>query len=466
VKHLSLRRIWLIAQRDYFGYVKTVGFWLSFLMPIVFGGIGILAISAGLDFQNTRYETILDTTGQDVGEDMVARYTRRLVEMRQTITDELPDAMQAAVGDQLDSELDNNLVLVPPPADTIDGLQPYLKGERTVNYEGEDITLDGALHIYSDNGEARARYWSSNVNADLLPSIARRYFRDRARANYLESGGLTLDGYDAATDDLSGIDTFDPTKPVTDTESGQAVSLTDRIPYWVATAAAAFLWFTVFAGAYMLLTSMLEEKLGKLMEMMLASTQFVEIMFGKLLGVALLTLTSLAPYIILVGFGAAAAISMGDPEVIAGIRQAITPKMLVFFPVFLILGYVFYGAFFIALGSLSESMQDAQTLTIPILLVLTACVLVVPAGLADPNAPLVVFASWFPFSAPFAAIIRIPADASWAMLTGSALLLFVSTIGVTWVATQIFKHGVLSGAGLKPLGAWFRRVVLRQKTVS
>jgi len=77
------------------------------------------------------------------------------------------------------------------------------------------------------------------------------------------------------------------------------VTKEDRAPYMVAAALAFFLWLTVFSGAYMLLTSMLEEKLNKLLEMMLASTRFAEIIFGKLLGVAALTLTAMAPYIIL-----------------------------------------------------------------------------------------------------------------------------------------------------------------------
>ena len=207
----------------------------------------------------------------------------------------------------------------------------------------------------------------------------------------------------------------------------------------------------------------LEEKLGKLMEMMLATTQFGEIMLGKLVGVALLTLTAMAPYILLALGAVIAVLTLAPPEIVEGVRQAITLKMVVFFPVFLILGYVLYGSLFIALGSLSESMQDAQTLTVPIMIVLTACVLVVPAGLDNPNAPLVVFASWFPLSAPFAAIVRVPADPSWLSLIGSALLMLVTTVLISWLASRIFRHGVLSGSGMKGVGQWFRRTILRQK---
>ena len=444
----SLRRIWLVARRDYVGYLKTWGFWISFALPIAFGLLGILAAQAGIDLQNVRYETVLDETGQGVGEDMLADYRASREALRERAVDSMPEALRESA-DQSFDEADRNLVFVPPPADTLEGLQPFLRDERRITVDGREVRLAGALQIVEVDGRARARYWSSNVNADTLPNIARRYFRRRAQENYLATGGLTLEGLNAALD-TSPIEKFDPTKTEL-VEDAQQVTFTDRLPYYIAAGASAFLWFTVFSGAYMLLTSMLEEKLGKLMETMLATTRFVEIMLGKLLGVALLTVTAMAPYIILLVTLLVVALTYGDPEVVAGIRDAVSLKMLIFFPVFLVLGYTFYGCLFIALGSFAESMQDAQTLTIPILLVLTACVLVVPAGLSDPNAPLVVIASWVPLSAPFAAIIRLPADPGWGMLMGSALLMALATVLVAWLATIVFRQGVLSGGGLRSL---------------
>jgi len=211
------------------------------------------------------------------------------------------------------------------------------------------------------------------------------------------------------------------------------VTLEDRVPFFVAAILAGILWLTVFSGSYMLLTSMLEEKLNKLLEMMLASTRFSEIMVGKLIGVAALTL-----------------------------KAALNAKMIIFFIVFLILGYVFYGAFFIALGALAESMQDAQTLTTPIMLILTFSVLVVPLGLENPDSPIVIFASWFPLSAPFAALIRLPADPPLWELCVSAFFLFLCAMAVMWLAGRIFRFGVLSGGGVKGVKAWIVRKVFRR----
>ena len=443
----SPRRVWLVARRDYFGYIKTWGFWLSFFLPVLFGVIGFALASADVGFSPTRLETVIDRTGEGIGEAMIADWRESNTRIREAAAADLPESMRGAVEAQVDED-EGRTVFVSPPAPTIEALQPYLRGERTFEHNGEAVELDGALEIYSEDGVARARYWTETVNSNTVPRIARSYFRDRARENYLREGGLSLEGYREATAGAGGVDTFDPSA----TEAGEeaeAVTVAERVPYYMAAGLSFFLWFTVFSGAYMLLTSMLEEKLGKLLEMVLATTQFAEIMLGKLLGVALLTLTAMAPYILLVAVGVFGVLTFGDPDVVRGIREAFSPKMAVFFPLFLLLGYVFYGSLFIAVGSLAESMQDAQTLTVPVMIALTACVLVVPAGLTDAEAPLVVLASWIPFSAPFAAIVRLPADPSWLTLFGIALMLLLSTALVAWLATRAFRHGVLSGAGLK-----------------
>ena len=60
---INLRRTFLIARRDYLGYVKTWGFWISFLLPFVFGGFGFFAATADIDLTPTQYVTVIDETG-------------------------------------------------------------------------------------------------------------------------------------------------------------------------------------------------------------------------------------------------------------------------------------------------------------------------------------------------------------------------------------------------------------------
>ena len=486
---INIRRTYLIARRDYLGYVKTWGFWLSFFMPFVFGFLGILASTLDFNHSPTRYETIWDETGQHKAA-LIKLDTDRRIEIESALVltlgkTLLPDAKGAEFENLVKTEgleagksyLDKkipgaseklknpqaDMVFVDPPAADLSELKAYLRGDKMISHEGEPVKLNGVIHIYENDG-INVDYWSPNFNDPAAERLAKRYFRQLATDGYLSSGNLSQQGLDKAKNRAVSVNTFDPTKTESTDGAGQQVTLTDRVPYLTAAILAGMLWLTVFSGAYMLLTSMLEEKMNKLLEMMLASTRFTEIIFGKLLGVAALTITAMLPYIIL-GIGAVIGfILFGDPEIAEGLKNTFTLKMIVFFIIFLILGYIFYGAFFIALGALAESMQDAQTLTTPIMLVLTACILVVPLGMNSPDSPLLIFASWFPLSAPFASIVRLPSDPPLWELCLSAVFLGILSIGVILLAERIFRFGILSGAGVKGVTDWFKLKVLRRKT--
>lgn len=486
---IDMRRVYLIARRDFLGYIKTWGFWISFFLPFIFGGIGFLLTTLDLNVEPTRYEIILDETGLHEAGILAridAQYVRaetRLIEtFGQTVlsADELDEVKNIhlekgfqAVRDYIDAKLPGvgarlkqpprKTLFAPSPSENMSDLQAYLTGGKTIAYAGQQVELNGVLHIRELESGLRIDYWSPNINNSKVKDIARGYFRDRATSNYLGTGGLTAEGLQQARTERIVIESFDPTKAVTESRPSQAVTMTDRIPYFVAAALCMMLWLSVFSGSYMLLTSMLEEKLNKLMEMMLASTRFSEIIFGKLLGVAALTIAAMLPYILISIVAVVGFVFFGPAEVSNGLVGAFTPKLVVFFFVFLVLGYVLYGALFIALGALAQSMQDAQTLTTPIMLILTACVMVILPGINSPDSPLLTFAAWFPLSTPFAAIMTLPSDPPWWQLSLQAVFVLILSGLIIWVAGRVFRYGILSGAGIKGLKGWFMRTILRRK---
>ena len=486
---INLRRTYLIARRDYLGYVKTWGFWLSFFLPLVGGAIIIAVNLAGVSVQPTRYETILDETGTHA-----SAILKSEADKQKELMADILNALGGTVLNEGDAEelskivetqgiddgkayletkmpgatkrmkaLDSKLIFIDPPARDLETLKAYMRGDKMASFEGKDVKLNGVLHVYND-GELTADYWSPNVTDNPVRTLAKNYFRDVSIDSYLGTAGLDRAGYEAARKNRIKIEAFDPTKKATADGEGQKVGSKDRIPYIVAFVLSMFLWMTVFSGAYMLLTSMLEEKMNKLLEMMLATTRFSEIILGKLLGVALLTVTAILPYIIMGIVSVVGLIFLGPSDVAQGLITAFSPKMIIFFTIFLILGYVFYGSLFIALGALAESMADAQTLSTPIMFVLMGAVFVVPIGLTSPDSPLLIFASWFPLSSPFAMIMRLPSDPPlWQVLT-SVGLLAITTFGVILLTGRIFRFGVLSGAGVKVATDWFKRTILRRKT--
>lgn len=481
-------RIWLIAMRDFMGYVKTWGFWLSFLFPIIGMGLGFMFSNSDFDFSPPRYETVIDQTGVH-GEAIKSFYAAEQAEQKaeavKALATLLPEAERETFRAQVDAEgadagfatlqtrypgvADSmelptaSLIFIDPPASTLSELAPYLDGDRLLSVGDKTPKLNGAIIIRGTADNPDPQYWSKNFNNAPAERLINRYFRDITKRNYLEAGGLSAEGYDEAMRGRTRVDVFDPAELSGTTEDDAvAVSMLDRLPFFASIGLAFFLLMTIFAGAFMLLTSMIEEKMNKLLEMMLASTRFSEIMLGKMLGAAMLTLASLAPYIILVLGGLIGFLIFGNPEQVAAIREAFPLSTILISLIFLVLGYVFYAAILIALGALAQSMQDAQTLSLPIMLMMFMGIGVIMFGFNAPDSPIVTFASIFPLTSPFAMMIRLASDPPLWQVLLSITLLAICVVGTMWICARIFRFGVLSGSGVGAIKNWFNRVVLRK----
>lgn len=484
----NLSRIWLIAMRDFMGYVKTWGFWLSFILPVLFMGFGFMMQTADIDFSPPRYETMIDETGLH-GQAIIDHYeTERSEQMSRTVqamATLLPDAEQEDFKTRVDrdgpeaglAELQSryptltskvempppSMVFIDPPATGLQALAPWLDGDRALDVDGRSVKLNGVIVIRGTADAPEPQYWSKNFNNAPAQRLMERYFRDLAKEKFLQDAGKTSAEYDEALQGRKDVSVFDPAKlSGTTADDADAVSRLDRLPFFVGIGLAFFLLMSIFAGSFMLLTSMIEEKMNKLLEMMLASTRFSEIMLGKMLGAALLTMASLAPYLLLSLGGLIYFLIFGNPEQAAAIREALPLSTIVTSLVFLVLGYMFYASILIALGALAQSMQDAQTLSLPVMLVLFMGLGVITFGVNAPDSPVVVFASIFPLTSPFAMMIRLATEPPlWQVLLSMGLLAG-SVVGVMWVCARIFRFGVLSGSGVSAISSWFRRTILRK----
>ena len=136
------------------------------------------------------------------------------------------------------------------------------------------------------------------------------------------------------------------------------------------------------------------------------SASATEILTGKVLGVALLTLTVLAAW---GGIGAAGMIGilpqyagmLGDVMLSGG--------MLGWFAAFMVGGYMMYAVLFAAIGAFCETPRDAQTLMGPIMMILIIPMITMLMALQTPNAPVIQIMSMVPFFTPFVMMARLPA---------------------------------------------------------
>ena len=210
-----------------------------------------------------------------------------------------------------------------------------------------------------------------------------------------------------------------------------------------------------------MLQGVIEERANKLLESVLACIGPGELMYGKLLGIGAL---GLMVAVVWAGCALAAALapagSLGDllrPSLAALGRPGLLAWILFYF----LAGYLMIGAAFLAIGSLSDSMQDAQAYLTPLMvLVAVPPSFIVQATLHDPDSRLVQALAWAPIYAPFAMLARLGAGPPLAQLVGTAVELVAFTALELVLLGRLFRASLLR-SGQPPRLAAIIRLMLR-----
>jgi ABC-2 type transport system permease protein len=217
-----------------------------------------------------------------------------------------------------------------------------------------------------------------------------------------------------------------------------------RAPFYAAIGLAFVLWSVVFSVANMLLNGVIEEKSNKILDTLLTSITPVEMLAGKLLGVAFVSATLFLFWGALGGGLLTIAAERAADSMFGQVAAAfLEPRLIAAFFIGFVFGYLIYGAIFLALGSLCESLQEAQTLLGPVALVLAVPMILITPALDNPNAPIVEAASWVPLFTPFLLLVRAPSGLGWMDIAGMGALMAVSAAIILLLASRVFKAGVV-----------------------
>ena len=210
------------------------------------------------------------------------------------------------------------------------------------------------------------------------------------------------------------------------------------------------MFFLVLLGALPAMQAVVEEKQQRIAEVLLGSVPPFQLMLGKLLGIVLVTLTISAVYL---GGGLLVGSHFG---------LVLPPALLAWFVVFLVLATLVYGSLFTAIGAAATDLKDTQALQMPATMLLTLPTLFLSAVLREPNGPVAVAASFFPFSAPLIMTARISASTGvpWWQPPVAATEVLALALACVWAAGRIFRIGLLmqgKGVRLRDLARWVVR---------
>lgn len=467
---MKLRSIILVAQRDYAAYAGAWGFWVSLitapllLATLIFAPMLLaraeppraLAVVADREEDRLTVVTAFHERARRDARDEITGYLAaaapNLAEPALAAFDAAPDrrAAIAAARAIVQERAPRSLAAFPspspryyiaaPPAYTIETLRPLLS--RT---EGAGA-LYGALNIRRDEAGAPAiEYWSLNLSHNEPSLIARSAMRLEMQREALGAQGLDPREADRLAEFDPPVAQFDP-RP---SASQDQITLRQRAPFFAALALAFILWSVVFSVANMLLNGVIEEKSNKILDTLLTSITPVEMLVGKLLGVAFVSATLFLFWGALGGALLTVAAERAAESWFGQIASAfLDPRLIAAFFIGFVFGYLIYGAIFLALGSLCESLQEAQTLLGPVAMVLAVPMVLLTPALDNPNAPIIEGASWVPLFTPFLLLIRAPSGLEWSEIVGMGAMMAGTAFVILWLAARVFKAGVVDQVSL------------------
>ena len=448
-----MRNIYLIFRRDYLGYVKAWGFWLSLAAVPALMLVGSLFALFAAQSSPIRYYTVIEP-GKVFAEAIDAEFARsEAAAMAQEISGQMQLPEGASQNGAMQSLRERKFIEVPPPAEDIDGLRPYLLGERLVSGPQGDKPLFAAL-ILSADGKT-LEYWSDDVSINSLRYEAQDAVRRLARKHALEAAGLDPDFIQNADDAAVDVPARRIRTVAEQASAGAEVTLADKAPVYVAGALAYFLWLMVFSIIQYLLMGTIEERSNKIFDTLLTSVRMPELLAGKLLAVFAVTSTMMLVWGLFTLSGSAFLASQvpGAGDMIAPfLSTAASPQILLPALVSFVLGYIMYGMIFMALGSLCDTIQEAQTLLSPMMILLMLPMFAIFIAFQDPGSPVVDVATWVPVFTPFLLILRMPHDPPMWEVALQMGLMVVTTLAVLWVSVRVYRAGAVNGASIGDLG--------------
>ena len=245
------------------------------------------------------------------------------------------------------------------------------------------------------------------------------------------------------------ISTLDGEKEITE-ESSVAMIL---VPFVFAL----LFMMSIFTTSGFLMQGVVEEKENRLVEILMTSITPLQMLWGKILGLGALGLVQIAVWTSAGGL----AVSQGA-SLWSGLEDISIPTSLVVAgPVYLVLGYLLFGALLAGIGASVTSMQEGQQVAS-----IASLIAVIPMMLSitffeNANGPLPTAMSLIPFTATIAMVMRLPfADVPVWQIALSILLLTLTTLLTVWIAARVFRIGLLMyGKRLDSRSLW---IALRQ----
>jgi len=401
-----VRKVWAVIRREFVERVRSKWFWISALLgPVFFGGMIVVPV-------------LLAGAGG----------TRRIA---------VVDGTTGAFGARVVAELRHGKIFratrVPAGAGVVDSVTQLVGAKQ----------LDGFLIVTDAVVETgTAEYRASNVSS----------FRDVAElqdvlARLAVAARLERQGVDPTLVGRAQLRISLETKKISGSKTtGESAAQSFALAYVMGVVL--FLVITIYGVNVM--SSVVEEKTTRIVEVLVSSLRPFQLMIGKVLGVGAVSLFQF----VLWGLGAKLLLSQRRALLagLGGVDEArqvfqmphLSAATLGVFLSYFLGGFFLYSAMYAAVGAMSSNEQEARQAQQPVMFLLLIAYVSMFGLTNNPESTYAVTLSLIPFTAPIAMPVRwaastVPVDE----LAGSLGLLLTGIVAVTWVAARIYRVGIL-----------------------
>ena len=460
---MDFKKLGIIIEREYLNKVKKKSFLLTtFGVPILFAAMYALMIFIMLRTEgDSKRIAVIDNSGIVM---------EKLENTKQLTFTQIPESDPEAVKNRL-GEYDADILLYISPLDSA------TKSVTATTYADKPMGMETAEVIENRINDAVEAYRIDSYGIEGLGQILSDIHSNIHLTSY--------------TVDEEGKET------ISQSEVFMIISMV--------LAMALYMFIAIFSGRVM--TSVIEEKSSRVVEVLVSSVKATELMFGKIIGVALVALTQFLLWIVLTGLivGVIGGIvgldkitgSMDESQTqmvqeMAGTGMGGTPldlqaltdttavaegptgmeavmgtlgslnytEIIVSFLLFFLFGYLLYASLFAAIGSAVENEADTQQLQIPVTIPLLVGFFVAFYAFRAPESQLVWWFSMIPFTSPIVMLARLPFGVPTWELVLSIGLLVLTFVACAWASAKIYKVGVLmygKKSTFKDLWKWLKQ---------
>ena len=464
---MNLKKLGIIIQREYLNKVKKKSFLLTtFGVPILIAGVYAVMLFVMLKAEgDSKRIAVIDNSGIV----MEKLEDTKLVTFKQ-LSETDPEAVKNRLG-----EYDADILLYISPLDSA------TKSVTATTYADKPMGMETAEVIERRINDAVESYRIDSYDIPGLEQIM-----EDVQFN------VHLTSY---TVDEEGKET------ISQSEVYMIVSMV--------LAMALYMFIVLFSG--MVMSSVIEEKTSRVVEVLVSSVKSTELMFGKIIGVALVALTQFLLWIVLTGviIGIVGGIigmdkitgtlSQNQVETMPGMTsmndamgntlsmeqlQALTDttavaegptgmeavlgtlgslnytQLIVSFLLFFLFGYLLYASLFAAIGSAVENEADTQQLQLPVTIPLLLGFFIAFYAFRAPESTIVWWGSMIPFTSPIVMLARLPFGVPMWELILSIGLLVLTFFACAWASAKIYKVGILmygKKSTFKDLWKWLKQ---------